>query len=120
MDPDVFPFMELHGMINSVQVDTEQSKFEELSKNRLAQEDVLIGTDICFWDDLVTPVFNLIRRAIYAGVGKVILADPDRSSFHKLSERCLETFEAEQWDRHISRPRKMTGSILVINNHLYR
>ena len=32
---------------------------------------MLIAADICFWDELVDPVYNLVKRAVNAGVKKV-------------------------------------------------
>ena len=38
----------------------------------------LMGTDICFWDEMTTPLFELIQRARAAGVEQVLIADPGR------------------------------------------
>ncbi len=51
----------------------------------------IIGSDICFWDSMVKPLFNLIQRAMKGGVERVIIADPGRPTFYELGELCRET-----------------------------
>ena len=67
--------------------------------------DVIVGADICFWDDLTPILFNLIRRSQRAGVQKVIIADPNRSPFLALTARCKESLDgARVIQKSISRP----------------
>ncbi|MEZ5503739.1 MAG: hypothetical protein R3E50_14165 [Halioglobus sp.] len=56
---------------------------------------MLIAADICFWDELVDPVFNMVNRAVRAGVKHIIIADPERSTFLDMARRCEKRFCAE-------------------------
>ena len=49
---------------------------------------MLLAADVCFWDELVNPVFNLVNRAVRAGVKHILIADPERSPFFAVAERC--------------------------------
>ncbi|WP_234994866.1 class I SAM-dependent methyltransferase [Microbulbifer donghaiensis] len=112
-DPSVFPFLEYHAKLNDVSVDTWHCRYEKVTKSDLAEYDAVIGTDICFWDNLEPTLYNLARRALQAGVGRVVLADPGRSPFFRLAQRAEEKLGAEYLDWAVSRPMKATGGILV-------
>lgn len=114
LDPAVFPFLQAQAELNGVQIATLKSRFEKITSAQLAHVDVLIGSDICFWDEMVDPLFNLIRRARKAGVKAVYIADPGRSSFLELAERCERKLDAEQVWHAISRPVRATGYILRV------
>ena len=40
----------------------------KLTTRQLRQYDMLIAADICFWDELVDPVYKMVNRAVKAGV----------------------------------------------------
>ncbi|HEY9036638.1 MAG TPA: methyltransferase domain-containing protein [Pseudomonadales bacterium] len=114
LDPAVFPFLHAQAELNGVTVDTLKSRFEKISGPRLSAYQYLIGSDICFWDEMIDPLFKLIRRAKKAGVKHVYIADPGRTSFLELAERCEKELGAE-YDYHaISRPVRATGFILKV------
>ncbi len=118
-DASVFPFLDLHAKINGVEMKHEKLKFDQLTVARLKQVDVILGSDVCFWDDMTPILFNMIRRALRAGVKQVIIADPSRSPFTALAERCAERLENDDVDvkvlaRHISRPVRASGELLVV------
>lgn len=115
-DPAVFPFLDLLAEHNGVSVHTLEKRFEELSQKELAKFDVIVGADICFWDELADNVYRLIERAIKAGVKQIILTDPQRSPFTDMAERCVEHHYAELLPVETSTPRRFTGSVLVIEN----
>jgi len=115
-DRNVFPFLDLHSEFNGVKVATEQARFEKLTVDRLKKVDVLLGADICFWDELTPALFNMLRRAQRAGVKKVIIGDPSRSPFTALAEKCTEAFDgAEVLARSMARPVRASGELLVID-----
>lgn len=114
-DKHVFPFLEVHAKANGVEIATEVKRFERLSVERLRGVDVILGADICFWDELNPVLFNLIRRALKAGVKQIVIGDPSRSPFTGLAERCLEVFPgARVVSRSIARPVRATGELLVV------
>ncbi len=86
--PDVFPFLEASASLNGVTTTPLVSSFEKLSTRQLSQFDMLIAADICFWDELVDPVFNMVNRAVKAGVKHIVIADPERSTFFDMARRC--------------------------------
>ena len=102
MDADsaVFPYLNLHAEINDVEVGTWRCKFEKVKKNDLKGTNLMIGADICFWDEMVDPVYKLIKKAMKVGVGQVIIADPGRPPFHALSEKVVDKIggEVKEWE----------------------
>jgi predicted nicotinamide N-methyase len=92
------------------------ARFEKLTTRQLAKFDMLIAADICFWDELVDPVYNRVNRAVKAGVKQILIADPERPTFHEMAERCVKRHCAElvEWQTHT--PIKANGAILVIEN----
>jgi predicted nicotinamide N-methyase len=114
IDKDVFPFLDTLAQINDVKVRSLQSRFEDLTTSRLAQERVIIGSDICFWDSMVKPLFNLIQRAMKGGVERVIIADPGRPTFYELGELCRERFVVELQEWYAVEPNHVTGEVLEI------
>lgn len=115
-DAAVFPYLKLLAEHNQVVIDTQVKRFERISQKELSQFDVIIGADICFWDELADTVYRLIGRAINADVGKIILTDPQRPPFTLMAERCVDEHYAELLAIETAEPRRFTGSALVIEN----
>jgi len=113
-DPDVFPYLQLHADLNKVQIATLRKPFEKLKKEELKSVDVLIGADICFWDNLVESLIVLIRRAIRCKVPLILIADPGRDTFDKMSECFINGQRGELLDWSVKRPRNIQGKILKI------
>lgn len=114
-DEDVFPYLQLHAEKNKAKVDTLQKRFEKLSKKDLAEYDVIIAADVCFWDELTDVHYKLIKRAIKAGVKKIVYADPERSPFVELSEKCHTKLYADVYEKQLKRP-EAYGVMMVIEN----
>jgi predicted nicotinamide N-methyase len=115
-DSAVFPYLELHAEHNDVSVTTKQQYFEKITAEQLAQYDIIIAADICFWDELANTVYELIQRACKAGVSKIRVADPERPPFFTMAERCMENFYAELEHRAVDEPRRASGCLLIIEN----
>lgn len=115
-DPDVFPFLEAAAGLNGVSCAPLLSSFEKLGTRQLAQFDMLIGADICFWEDLVDPVFNLVNRAVKAGVKHIIIADPARPTFLEMARRCEQRHCAETVAWKIDKPVKARGALMILEN----
>ena len=113
-DSAVFPFVHLHSDINDVTVNTVKADFDDLTENNFKDIDVMIGADICFWDNMVEILKRLIFRALEYGVENIIFADPGRPTFERLGEY----FQSEgigriiNWD--IVRPYSIEGRILRV------
>lgn len=115
-DPDVFPFLEAVAEINGVETQHRVSRFEQLSTRELSNYDMLVAADICFWDELVNPVTNMVNRAVKAGVKKILIADPERSPFFEVAERCADRHCAEVVEWSTRGSIEARGAILVIEN----
>jgi len=115
-DPDVFPFLEATATLNGVKTKHLVARFEDLSTKDLSRYDMVIGADICFWDEMVKPLGNLVKRAVKGDVKQVIIADPGREPFYNLAERCEKKYYAEVLDWETRSPVKARGNLLIIEN----
>jgi predicted nicotinamide N-methyase len=114
-DKHVLPYMELHARINGVKVKMEQNSFEKLTVDRLSNIDIILGSDICFWDYMTAPLYNLIRRSLRAGVKQIIIADPCRPPFTELASRCMNRLaNADTIERAVTRPVHASGELLIV------
>ena len=115
-DPAVFPYLTLLAEHNQTTVKTLSSDFTGLGNDELVEYDVIIASDICFWDEMGEALYDLITRAIDAGVKKIIIADPNRPPFIEVAEACIDDFFAELLPREVTTSRRHRGSILLIEN----
>ncbi len=116
-DPAVFPFLEVTAELNGVTTTPTARRFEKVSGRELANYDTLIAADVCFWDELVAPLCNLVNRAVKAGVKRIIIADPERPTFHTMAERCLDRHGGELLPWRTRGALAASGALLVINNY---
>jgi len=114
-DPEVFPFVRLHARINRVRVTPLRADFDGVSVRRLNDVDVLVGSDICFWDSMVDPLRRLILRAVRTGVRTVLISDPGRSPFGRLVEHFERRGMGRAFEWSTGRPRKIRGEILRVD-----
>ena len=116
-DPEVFPYLHLHAEINDVSVKTRRSLFEDIKKKHLADFDVVLGADICFWDEMIDPLYKVIRKATKAGVGQIIIADPGRPPFDEVCERSEKELggEVKEWEVD-NGSQKAHGWLLIVGS----
>lgn len=114
IDPDVFPFLELHAEVNNVKIATMKGAIGGLNRNHLRRIDAIVGADICFWDNMVLALKRLINRALKSGVKTICIADPGRSTFQELEAYYLKKNLGEARDWRIRYPRPISGRILRI------
>ena len=115
-DPAVAPYLELHAELNAVPVNFIAADMFKLDDDILADSDVLIASDICFWDEMMAPLAELIERAIQLGVGQILIADPQRPPFIALAEHCVEAWYAELYPRRAQTSRSLQGTVMLIEN----
>ena len=114
MDGAVFPYLKVLAALNNVQIDPVKKRFDQLTQKRLSQEKMIIGADICFWDDLVVSLRRLINRALRNGVDRIVIADPGRPTFYELVDDCAKRWDAELCAWYALEPQKRTGEILEV------
>lgn len=116
LDEDVFPFLETQAALNNVKVATKKQSFNKITKKDFEHFKLVFGADICFWDQLAIMHFNLIKRALSAGVKDIVFADPGRSPFFDLAEKCDQKFNTECLEWYSTEPNRFEGYILHIRN----
>ena len=114
IDSSVQPFLALQSQVNQCQMGFQERDFTSLRSEELTQYQLIIGTDICFWDELSQPLFDLIERSLNAGVERIIFADPGRPPFWSLAELCVQKLDASVFTRRIYEPWKTEKYLLVV------
>lgn len=115
LDKDVFPYLEVIAALNNVAVDPLQANFNSLTAERLGREYMVIGSDICFWDSMVKPLFEVVERAIAGGVQRVVIADPGRPTFYELADCCARRdwrTTLNEW--YAVEPSRTVGEVLEV------
>ena len=113
-DTAVFPYLQLHAQRNGVNIATRHGTFADLVPQDLAAFDLIVGADICFWEELVDPLYQLVRHGIAAGVAEILVADPGRPPFDELCARCVQQGDAEVLDWAMTTPVAESGRILRV------
>jgi predicted nicotinamide N-methyase len=114
IDPGVKDYFNLQNTINHCTQEFQERGFESLSSDDLSHYQYLIGSDICFWDELTSPLFKLICDAKNTGIKNILIADPGRPPFWHLADLCTEQLNSEVITRRILEPWKSEKYILVI------
>lgn len=114
IDKDVFAFLDAQAEFNGVKVSKLTCAMKDMKKKDLANFDVIVGGDICFWDELADEWFAMLKRAAQAGVKKVVLADPGRSPFLALIDKCEKRWPTELLMWYALEPKKFTGSLMIV------
>jgi predicted nicotinamide N-methyase len=113
-DAAVFPYLQLHAQRNGVHIATRQGTFADLTPRELAAFELIVGADICFWEELVDPLYQLVRHGVAAGVADILLADPGRPPFDELCARCLQHGDAEVLAWATTTPVRASSRILRV------
>ena len=111
-DSTVFPYLLHHAQLNGVSVKPWKKRYEQVAKMHLAEFDLVIAADICFWDEMTTPLFNLLRRAHQVGNIRVVMTDPGREPFRNMAELCSEKLGAMYDNWHTAPPHASSGLVL--------
>jgi predicted nicotinamide N-methyase len=115
-DTEVFAFLERQASLNEVEINTLLQDFSSIRAEQLANIDVLIGSDICFWDQMAEDLFNCLTLALASGVKKIIISDPNRPPFLEVAEACINDHFAELIPWQSQAANRPKGSILLIEN----
>ena len=114
-DAAVFPYLQLHAQRNGVRLATRHGTFADLTPQELAAFDLIVGADICFWEELVDPLYQMVRHGVTVGVAEILLADPGRPPFDELCEQCLQHGAAEVLAWAMTKPVRESGRILRVS-----
>lgn len=115
VDAQIQPYLQLHADINKVEIQFLNIGYEQIRAPILRNVDIMVGTDICFWEELIDPLRRLFNRAGRAGVKQILIADPGRPTFEDLSEYFLGRHRTELIDWEIEAPVYTAGKILKID-----
>ncbi len=114
IDNEVFPFLEVLAELNDVKVKPLVKRFESLKNKELAAFDVIVGSDVCFWDSMVKPLSQLINRALKNGVERVIITDPGRPTFYELCDLVRKKHKVELQEWYATEPSHTSGEVVEI------
>ncbi|HSB96151.1 MAG TPA: methyltransferase [Spongiibacteraceae bacterium] len=115
-DEAVFPYLQVHAELNGVDIEQHIGTFQSVKGKLLKDTYAVVGADICFWDEMVKPLHGLIKRALDAGAKRVAIADPGRSPFYKLTEKCAKKYGGELLEWQSEEYPEIDGFILEIRN----
>jgi predicted nicotinamide N-methyase len=113
-DDTVFNYLNYHAMLNGVTITTTKIRYEKVTIDMLSKFDMVIGSDICFWDEMSLLLFNLIQRAYRAGVKRVVMTDPGRPPFRTMADKCVEKFDVVYDNWSVPHPYNTSGLVLDI------
>jgi predicted nicotinamide N-methyase len=120
-DENVLPYLSLHAEVNGVKMTGDKKTFNQLTVNYLKDFDVILGADICFWDEMSTQLYNLMGRAKKAGVKQIMISDPCRPPFNDLAEKCVNKLDdAELIEKFLTRPVNASGEIILVKNKVVK
>ncbi|MEE8078357.1 MAG: class I SAM-dependent methyltransferase [Pseudomonadales bacterium] len=114
IDDEVFPFLEVLAELNDVKVKPLVKRFESLKVKELSAFDVIVGSDVCFWDSMVKPLSQLINRALKSGVERVVITDPGRPTFYELCDIVRKKHKVELQEWYATEPSYTSGEVVEI------
>jgi predicted nicotinamide N-methyase len=112
IDDNVFPYLEVQAALNDVNIKTIKRSYEKLTPKQLSQFNLMIGADICFWEELAIKLECLFKKALKHGMKRILLADPGRQPFLDLAERCQAFARVELREWYVRDPEYYDGYIL--------
>ena len=86
-DENVLPYLNVHAEINGLKMLGEKKTFKQLSVKYLSNFDIVMGADICFWDEMSEELYKLMGRAKKAGIKQIMISDPCRPPFTALATK---------------------------------
>ena len=114
LDSAVFPFVDVLAELNAAQVQHMQADFTKLKTAQLSEQRYLFGSDICFWDSLVSPLARLVNRAFKAGVERVVITDPGRPTFYEFCDLMSRRHDTKLQEWYAIEPERFEGKVIDI------
>lgn len=116
IDASVQPYFQLQNALNGCDIAFQERDFESIDQDELNHYHYIVGSDICFWDEMTEPLFELLQKAAQSTVKKILIADPGRPPFWALVDRCADTFNSEVITRRLHSPWKSEKYILIVDH----
>ncbi|MGE3273903.1 MAG: methyltransferase [Vicinamibacterales bacterium] len=91
-DPRLQPFVDAHASLNGVAVPFEAHSFADLAQDP-SVADVIVGSDICYSDEVVADLIRLVDASAAAGVRRFVITDAGRPDFETLLTHCQAGFD---------------------------
>lgn len=95
IDPHVFPIVKIQARLNDVSIKTKQASFDKLSSSFLKNFDVIIGSEVCYSEEMAKGINQLIQNAFAANVQRILLADPGRPDFSDCYAYCEQRYKTD-------------------------
>ena len=114
IDKDVFPFLDVMAALNDVDIAHMTSRFEKLTAEDLSAFDVVVGSDVCFWDKMIKPLNRLVPRAFDGGVKRFIVTDPGRPPFYEFCDLARKKHDVELMEWYATEPEYFAGEVVEI------
>lgn len=114
VDKEVFPFLDVLAALNNVEIAPLTLRFEKLTDEDLAEFDVIVASDICFWNKMVKPLNRLVSRALAAGVKRVIITDPGRPTFYEFCDQVRKAHRVDLQEWYATEPEYFAGEVVEI------
>ena len=90
IDENVLPITQAHAELNLTSIKTKAQSFKGISDEQLQATDIIVGTEVCYSEDIAHELYNLINRAYKAKVKNIFITDPGRPDF--LEKFCHANF----------------------------
>ncbi len=114
IDPTVLPFAQLHADINGVPFTPHAKSYQSAKGPFLKPFDCVVGSDICFWDELSELLLSLTKRSVKAGC-RVVITDPGRSPFLTMAKKVEKLWGTELIPWAVGAPYDVSGWVLDVN-----
>jgi len=83
IDDSMQDYVDVVNKINKTKVDVLYMDYKDLPKEVFKRIDLVVGCDICYWENHVSNITDLIKKAKCP----VLIADPGRDTFWELTEK---------------------------------
>ncbi len=112
LDPAVFPYLGVLADINDVKVKHSVKNFTKLTGKYLGHAELIVGSDICFWNSLVKPLSLTVNRALSNGTKRIIISDPGRPTFYEFCELVAKRHNVSLQEWYSIEPDRYEGEVV--------
>ena len=106
IDVNTAPFVDVVNSLNNTHVDVLYMDYKKLPRAAFKEIDLILGCDICYWEDHIENIVNLTKRAKCP----VLIADPGRDTFWELTKKVKGNLH----DLTLTKPRAVHGYVYEI------